>query len=130
VESLTVETFVAPNRRQRWLDGLADRRLRMKVLSRLAHSDDFIERLARPLHVSGRREEQVRALHQALLERGAPPECHILSADDEIDGRLLPLPDAIEACIDDGGALLICIPERLALHLPEAPAEPVLLEVG
>ena len=130
VEVLTVESFVAPNRRQRWLDGLADVRRRAKVLSQLSHGGDFLDEYVHPLHLSGKRDEQVRALYQMLVERGAPRQCHVLALDEELDGRVLPLLDAIEASIDFGGALLVCIPGRLAVHLPEAPAPPVILEKG
>jgi hypothetical protein len=109
---------------------LAHPKRRAKVLSRLSDSDDFLERYLHPAHLPGKRDDQVRALHQMLLQRGAPPECHVLAQDDDLDGQVLPLLHAIEASIDYGGALLVCIPGRLAVHLPEAPAPPAIIEKG
>jgi hypothetical protein len=90
--------------------------------------DDFRANLGTAVELTGRREEQLHKLLRLLRERGAPELCHVVAQDDEVDGRNLRLLDAVEACIDDGAALLICIPGRLALHFPEPPESPVLLE--
>jgi hypothetical protein len=107
---------------------MSDRRRRAKVLLRLSGVGDFREELGQPLHLSGKRDEQVRRLQEALTRRGAPDHCHVMAQDDAVDGREMPLRDAIEECIDDGGALLVCLPGRLAVLLPEPPDLPVVFE--
>lgn len=126
-EALPVSAFVATNRRQRWLQGLGHPKARAKVLARLAASEDFLDAWYHPLRLSGMRDEQVRALLAMLGQKGASTSCHVLSQDDEVDGRVMPLEEAIERSIDDGGALLVCTPGHLALHFPETPEPPAML---
>lgn len=100
------------------------------MLARLAGREDFLDDCHHPLRLSGMRDEQVRALLVTLDQKGAPMDCHVLSQDDEVDGRVLPLLEAIERSIDDGGALLVCTPGHLALHFPETPEPPAILTHG
>ena len=45
------------------------------------------------------------------------------------DGRELPLAQALnEICLHRGGAILSCLPGRLAYYTPESPAPGILLE--
>ena len=127
-EAETVAAFVVPARRQRWVDGLTDPRRRRKLLARLSSGADFTKSLGRELTVSVRRDAQVDSVVALLRERGARDLCRVVAQDDDVDGRSLPLREALDAVVDDGGALLICVPGRLALLLPEAPSVPVLLE--
>ena len=52
---------------------------------------------------------------EALLRRhGAPPTCLVISSDKQMDGRILPLGDALAGVVgSDFGAFLSCIPGRL-----------------
>ena len=128
-ESQTVEAFVVPNRRDRWMSGLDSPKRRRKVLDRLCHHDDWQADLARTTTPTGRREEQLAALLAQLRGLGAPQACHVMSVRSDCDARSMPLVEALEELSDDGCALLICIPGVLALHLPEAPSPPVILSV-
>ena len=53
---------------------------------------------------------------QRLLEgRGAEPTCYAISSEESIDGRILPLGDALEAAVGYGmPTILSCLPRRLA----------------
>jgi hypothetical protein len=51
-EALTVAAFVAPNRRQRWLQSLGHPKARAKVLGRLSGADDFLDARYHPLHLA------------------------------------------------------------------------------
>lgn len=49
-----------------------------------------------------------------LKKRGAPSTCYVLAANSDLDGRELPLREALEAIIGMGdGAFVSCIPGRL-----------------
>ena len=69
------------------------------------------------------------ALLAELRALGAPVVCHVMSERYDCDARLMPLTAALEALSDDCCALLVCLPGVVALHLPEAPAPPVILSV-
>lgn len=52
-----------------------------------------------------------------LRERGAPTTCYVLAADSKLDGREMPLGEALEAIIGMGnGAFVSCIPGRLGFY--------------
>ncbi|MDP9422722.1 MAG: hypothetical protein M3Q19_07805 [Pseudomonadota bacterium] len=55
---------------------------------------------------------------EALLKkRGAPSNCYVLAADSHLDGREMPLREALEAIIGMGnGAFVSCIPGRLGFY--------------
>lgn len=52
-----------------------------------------------------------------LKKRGAPSTCYVLAANSDLDGRQLPLREALEAIIGMGdGAFVSCIPGRLGFY--------------
>jgi hypothetical protein len=52
-----------------------------------------------------------------LRKLGAPPTCFVVSADSDLDGREMPLGDALNAIIAKGnGAFVSCIPGRLGFY--------------
>ena len=128
-ERQTLEVFVVPNRRDRWITGLDNPKRRRKILDRLCHHDDWRTNLARTTAPTGRRPEHLAALLAELRALGPPAVCHVMSERADCEARSMPLPEALEALSDDGCALLVCLPGVLALHLPEAPAPPVILSV-
>jgi hypothetical protein len=126
-ERRTIEAFVIPNRRDRWTASLGNTKHRQKITSRLCHEDDWLDKYATTTTPTGKRREQLSALLNELHRLGAPADCHVMSESSAYDGRSMPLADALEELIDDGCALIICVPGTLAVHLPEAPAAPVIL---
>ena len=49
-----------------------------------------------------------------LRQRGAPATCYVFAAGSDLDGREMPLKDALDAIIGMGnGAFVSCIPGRL-----------------
>lgn len=111
------------------MSGLDNAKLRRKILDRLCHYDDWRADLAVATTPTGRREEQLAALLAQLRGLGAPEICHVMAQRSDCDARSMPLVAALDALSDDGCALLVCIPGVLALHLPEAPAPPMILSV-
>ena len=58
--------------------------------------------------------EQVEAM---LRKRGAPPTCYVLAVSSDLDGREMPLGEALAAVIGMGdGAYVSCIPGRLGFY--------------
>lgn len=111
-ERQTLEVFVVPNRRDRWITGLDNPKRRRKILDRLCHHDDWRTNLARTTAPTGRRPEHLAALLAELRALGAPAVCHVMSERADCEARSMPLPEALEALSDDGCALLVCPPRR------------------
>jgi hypothetical protein len=64
-----------------------------------------------------------------LRKRGAPGECIFLAEDAALDGRRLPLDEAVAAVVGRGmGAFISCVPGRLAYFEGEDPSERCILE--
>ena len=56
-------------------------------------------------------------LEAVLRKRGAPSTCYILAANSDLDGREMPLGEALGAIIGMGdGAFVSCIPGKLGLY--------------
>lgn len=123
-EALTIRAFVEKPLQERWLLGLGKRTRRTKLLDRLSHHYDWDRRYATELPVPPH-EDAVAWLVERLQKKGAPDACQVVGGPAS-DGSTMPLSDAVAHCLGYG-ALLVCVPGHLALHLPEAPAEPVLL---
>ncbi len=64
-----------------------------------------------------------------LRERGAPSTCYVLAADSDLDGRELPVGEALEAIIGmSNGAFVSCIPGRLGFYEYESMKSSYLLQ--
>lgn len=67
-------------------------------------------------HLNGR-EADASSVAATLRKLGAPPTCFVVSADSDLDGREMPLVDALNAIIAKGnGAFVSCIPGRLGFY--------------
>jgi hypothetical protein len=121
-EEATIRAFISPARRMRWLESLASAKRRRRFLDRLNHCGDIDERYARPLASN----VDVVAL---LRARGAPATCYVLSATADLDGRELPLAEAVvEAELNGWGTIVSCLPGRLAYYYDECGERRMLLE--
>ena len=62
------------------------------------------------------------ALARTLRREGAGATCVLVAQDDDLDGRELPLEEALRRVLHaDDGALISCVPGRLAVFSDEAP---------
>jgi hypothetical protein len=121
-EEALIRAFIAPERRSRWLEALASAKRRAKQLDRLNHCRDLDDRYATALPSSA----DVVAL---LRARGAPETCYVLSDTRALDGREMPLAEAVpEAEAGGWGTLLGCVPGRLAYYYDECGFRRILLE--
>ena len=121
-EEATIRAFVAPPRRTRWLESLASPKRRRRFLDRLNHCRDIDERYATPLPSNA----DVVAI---LRASGAPGTCYILSDTENLDGRELPLAEAVVEAESGGwGTLISCIPGQLGYYYDECGERRMLLK--
>ena len=113
IEEAFVTNFIQKSRRERASFELSSESRRGRFLNRLCH--DFVgvfdARYLRPLPDG---EDSV-SLRKLLEKRGAKKTCHVISCNDTVDGKELPLGDAIQAVMGYGlPSILICVPDSLA----------------
>jgi hypothetical protein len=96
-EAAFIRAFILPERQERWQFALASEKHRGKTLHRLADSRDFrtdrMTALDRTL-ASGE------AIWKHLASVGAKETCHVISEIEDLDGRDMPTPAALEECVD------------------------------
>src|SRR5688500_1352501 len=115
-EEATIRAFVRSARRDRMLALLADPKKRPKVLNALNHFHDWDPRWVQPV-ASGA------DVLEILRRAGAPDTCHVISDAGELDGRDMPLADAVDAAtVFDFASILCCVPGELAFFFDEAAA--------
>jgi len=125
-ESALIRAFIEPKRRERYLGLLASPRGREKLRRGLAHCRDIDPRFAHELPADVHTPAEIATL---LRAKGAPAECTLLAEDAALDGRRLPLEDALAAIVGRGmGTLVSCVPGRLAFYEGEDPGVRYLLE--
>jgi hypothetical protein len=122
-EEATLRTFVVAAKRDRLLALFGSSKRRRQARDALNHFADWDRRFAQPVDSSA----DVLAL---LRETGAPSECHVMSDSSELDGRDMPLDEAVSACESYSFAsVLCCVPGQIAFFFDEvaAPRNRVLL---
>jgi hypothetical protein len=121
-----IRAFIAPERRERYLGLLASPRGRDKLRRSLAHLRDLDPRFSREVPAGKQTPQAILAL---LRAKGAPTDCVLLAEDASLDGRQLPLEEALAAVIGRGmGAFVSCLAGRLAYYEAEGPGERYVLE--
>jgi hypothetical protein len=124
--SAIIRAFIVPERSERYLGLLASPRGREKFRRSLAHLRDLDPRFSR-LVPSG--EQTPEAVLTLLRAKGAPLECVLLAEDGTLDGRRMPLEEALTAIIGRGmGAFVSCSAGRLAYYEGEDSGERYILE--
>jgi hypothetical protein len=127
-ESALVRAFIVKPRQGRWLESLAHPKRRPKLLERLYHFRDLDPLCLIAIPPASHRPESIGEL---LAARGAPRDCHVISTNSELDGRVMPLADALTAIVAVGdGSLLSCIPGRLGYFEDESSRRYILSVVG
>jgi hypothetical protein len=107
-----IAKFVKRSKRDRYREMLTNPRLRHKFTSQLAHFADFDPKYRLPIPGNRLFIDNV-ALE--LQKRHSPNTVFVISEDPAIDGKELPLIEALQQIVGRGmGAVLSCIPGRLA----------------
>jgi len=111
-EEQTIKAFMLKERRDRYLSFLGNNKRRKEVLDRLNHCKDFDERFMQWLPSNA-------DIVNILLKAGSPSEVYVIS-DSKIDGKIMPLSDAIhETSMTGSGTIVSCIPGKLAYYYDE-----------
>jgi hypothetical protein len=125
-EELTARAFVSEERLQRILTLLSTQRGRIKLRSLLAHCGCLDGRHVVPIPADRQDAGSIGALLRSL---GAGESCHLLAEAQAMDGRTMPLDDALQTLVGHGAAaVVICIPGRLAYLEGEEPGDRYVLE--
>ncbi len=114
-EKAFVLAFVLPEKRERYDDFMGKPKRRWDILNRFNHFFDFV-----PAHCQRIKRTDAAGLAKILRSRGASDVGYVMGGDN--DGETLPLQEAINGCLGSpSGAVISCIPGKLALYLQEFP---------
>ena len=111
-EEALIKAFIVNAKHKRMISLLANPKRRDDVLRNLGHFRDldprWAHRFAPPLHNPS-------SIEQLLRSKGAPSICYAISEDRLMDGRLLPLNEALLAVVGQlgFGTFISCIPGKL-----------------
>ena len=104
--------FIVPEKRARYLTLLESKEGRKKLLNGFNHCRDLDPRFARRVPDN---QSSVGSIEVILRQKGAPDMCYVMSDNADIDGRELPLAEALSTTVGmDAGTLVSCIAGELA----------------
>jgi hypothetical protein len=125
-ETALISAFVLPAKRARLLGFVRSPKRRRKLIDNLYHFGDLDPRFLVEIAPSQQHPE---AIAELLARRGAPSQCHVISTDGDLDGRDLPLVEALTRIVGfGGGALVSCIPGRLGYFEGESRKDRFILD--
>ena len=124
-EEALIRAFIVKRKQDRFVEMLSNPRHRRKATSSLAHFRDLDPRYMVAILPDAHTPEHLGA---SLRQRGAPDDCHVVSENRELDGKRLPLDEALQQIVGFGyGTLVSCIPGRLAFFEGEGPSDRFIL---
>jgi hypothetical protein len=124
-ETAIVQSFIVKEKRERFRAFLSDPKRRREITRRLAHSSDVDGRQFVPIPPTQQTPDGIARL---LRLNGAGGDCYVISENAEIDGRRMPLSEALAETVGYGmGTIISCIPGALAFYEGEALSNRVLL---
>ncbi len=125
-EEAFAKAFLPSEKRARFIQLLAQPKRRREMLAQL---DRHLPYLAAFATVLPGEQDFPDQLERLLSSKGAGLICHVIAEGLKADGRELPLREALlQVCMQRSGAILSCLPGRLAYYRPESPAPGILLE--
>ena len=113
-EEIFVKTFILRKRKERSLFELGSRKKRPKFLNKLSHGymDTLDGRFMESIPVPNSDPSDIFNL---LRKHGAPDLCYAISSNDDLDGKEVPLIEALQIAVGYGlPSILLCIPDKLA----------------
>jgi hypothetical protein len=126
-EEAFAKAFIATDKQARWILFLSNPKRRSEILERLNHNLPFNPALGAEVHGN---QYYPAGLEQLLKAMGAGPVCQVIADSMKIDGQELPLSVALSEIGSHGfGAVLSCVPGRLAYYKPESPGRGIILQV-
>jgi|APLak6261703504_1056268.scaffolds.fasta_scaffold00407_8 hypothetical protein len=113
-ENSLVTTFICNKQKQRISSLLKSKKGRQKIRSLLSHSIEFEPKFICKLPDDKQTAEDVFNL---LLSKNAPDVCYLISESTSLDGKVMPLEEAINKIVGSGIATIVsCIPGELAYY--------------
>lgn len=111
-EEELIKAFFVPTKRERYLEMISNPKKRRKFLLELAHFKALDPRFCAAVPKGEHSPEQIAAF---LNRIGAPQSCWVTSEDPRLDGKEMPLLEALQKVIGyQMGTFLSCIPGKLA----------------
>jgi hypothetical protein len=111
-EEELIRAFFARTKRERYLEIVSKPKKREKFLLELGHFKALDPRYLVQIPPSKQHAPDIAVI---LTQKGSPPSCWVTSEDSEIDGKEMPLADALRKIVGNGmGTFLSCVPGRLA----------------
>jgi hypothetical protein len=111
-EYQTIRSFITRQKRTRYLELVSNPATRTKFTHALAHFRDVDQRCKFLIPPSKQNPKEIQRI---LAAKGAFGFCYVITEHPELDGKELPLAEALETIVGRGiGAILSCIPGRLA----------------
>jgi len=111
-EEELIKAFFMPTKRERYLEMIANPKKRKKFLLELAHFKTLDPRYCFAVPKVEHTAEQMEAF---LTRKGAPAFCWVTSEDSDLDGKEIPLLEALKKVIGyQMGTFLSCVPGKLA----------------
>lgn len=125
-EQAFTKAFITSEKRARFLQFLAGPKRRKEMAEHLNRPLPLLPGSA--AEVPGA-QDYPEPLERLLRAKGAGPTCHVISCDLKADGKDLPLREALDkVCLQADGAILSCLPGRLAYVKPASPGAGLILE--
>ena len=125
-ERAFLEAFVIRQRRDRYLAMLESTRGREKFVAGLGHFRHFDPRFMVSIPP---RDQTAEGIHRLLLKHGAVETCVVISENETLEGRELPLDEALDEVV---GRLLATVlvtgPGPIAYYESEEPGHRVILK--
>ena len=122
LEQATIQAFFLPSKRERYLTLLGNPKRRARSRGGLDHLRHLDPRFTTPI-------ASLSDVASVLRSHGAPTTCRMISADPDLDGKDMPLGEAIEEVeLRLQGTIICCIPGQLAYYYGESGEERLLLK--
>jgi hypothetical protein len=113
-EDLTIRAFIVRERRERFLELLANPKRRKEITDSLAHPNPawFDSRYVRQIQSSQSHSIPIAGL---LRAKGAGSRCWVISEDRNLDSKEIQLATVLNEIVGGGmGTILCCVPGKLA----------------
>jgi hypothetical protein len=125
-EKLFVKNFIIPRKRERYLELLGKEKTRDKILDEFRIHWDLVEEFMALVPPNQQFPENV---YKILKSKGAPEMCYIISNDWDIDGKELPLTEALEKIVKHGsGTFVSCVAGKLGYFESDEATDRYILE--
>ena len=104
IEEIFINKYVVKEKRKRYLEFISKEKTRSKFTQELYHFKDLDWKLFR--EIPGSQNERTEILSKVIQNKNIQ-NCHVISANLDIDGTNIPYPDAIVSCVGEEGTILI-----------------------